>query len=236
MRIVSILVLCNLFLVFAGRLGAEDEVKRPTEWAQALSKEGLPNFHKMDDVLYRGAQPDAEGMKNLEKMGIKTIINLRALHSDRDDLLGTSLNYVHIPVITWKIKEKHVLRFLKVVSNPENQPVFVHCQHGADRTGTMAAFYRMVIQGWSKEKALKELKEGGYNYHSIWKNIPKFIQEADIQAYRKKIKAKRSGGVAPPERLKENPVEVFLCFRWVFEGFATTSNRSYEICVQRHKA
>ena len=57
-----------------------------SEWARPVSLSGVPNLHKVSDDLYRGAQPTAEGVENLRKMGIKTIVNLRRLHSDRDEL------------------------------------------------------------------------------------------------------------------------------------------------------
>ena len=175
---------CVALQVVAGQASGS---ARPAEWAQPIEQAGLPNLHKVSDVLYRGAQPSAQGMRNLAQLGVKTVVNLRWLHSDSDELAGTALSSVHIPIRTWKLKEKHVLEFLRVVTDPARQPVFVHCQHGADRTGTMAAFYRLVVQGWSKERAIEEMTKGGYNYHSVWKNLPDFIRAADIPAYRRKL-------------------------------------------------
>jgi len=172
---------------------AEEPRPRPSEWARPIDLPGAPDLYKVSDHLYRGAQPTAEGMKNLKKLGVKTVVNLRWLHSDRDDLEGTDMGYVHIPIRTWKLKEKHVLKFLRVVIDPAHQPVFVHCKHGADRTRAMSAFYRMVVQNWSKEKAVEEMTRGGYNYHSIWSSLVDFIREADIESYRKKL------GLAAPK-------------------------------------
>lgn len=154
--------------------------KRPEEWAKPLKLQGVPNFHKVDNKLYRSAQPTSEGMKNLQKYGIKTVINLRGFHSDKDEIGELKLKQFHIPINTWHIKDEHAVKFLEIVSNPENQPVLVHCQHGADRTGTMCAVYRIVVQGWSKKQALKELKDGGYNYHSMWVNLIKWINRTDM--------------------------------------------------------
>ena len=68
-------------------------VPRPESWAQPIEMEGVPNLYKLSDDLYRSAQPSAEGMANLEEMGIKTIINLRSFNSDRDEIEGTDLGY-----------------------------------------------------------------------------------------------------------------------------------------------
>src|SRR3977135_4498326 len=63
-----------------------NQMGRPPEWAVKLSKPGLPNLHQVTTNLYRGAQPTAKGMAELKAMGIKTVIDLRAYHSDKDEL------------------------------------------------------------------------------------------------------------------------------------------------------
>ncbi len=156
-------------------------------WAQALSLEGVPNLHKITDNLYRSAQPTRLGMKNLKKMGIETIINLRSFHSDRDEIGSTGLAYEHIYMKAWHPERKEVVRFLQIVTNEQRAPVLFHCQHGADRTGTMSALFRIIIQGWSKEEAIREMTEGGYGFHKIWKNLPRWIEKLDIESIRQEM-------------------------------------------------
>jgi protein tyrosine/serine phosphatase len=163
----------------------QPSIPRPAHWAVPLKGEGLENFHKVSDGLYRGAKPSAQGMKTLEKMGIKTIVNLRGFHSDSEKLAGTKLKYIHIRFQTWQPEEEDMIAFLKIVNDPSNQPVFVHCQHGADRTGTMVALYRLAVQGWTKDEAVREMTQGGYNFHSIWDNLITFIRNLDIEHLRK---------------------------------------------------
>jgi protein tyrosine/serine phosphatase len=175
----------------------ESKPARPAEWAKPVSMPGLPNLHKVSDSLYRGAQPEPEGFVNLKAMGIKTVVNLRSMHSDEDEMeeagMTGKLDYVHIKINTFRPKEDHVVRFLKVMADPKRHPVFVHCKHGADRTGTVAAFYRIVFQGWSKQDALKEMTKGGYGFHSIWKNLLELIRKSDIEKL-KKAAGIKSGG------------------------------------------
>jgi protein tyrosine/serine phosphatase len=83
---------------------------------------------------------------------------------------------------TWNIEDKDVIRFLQIVTDPKRIPVFVHCQHGADRTGTMCAIYRITIQYWSKDEAIDEMTKGGFGYHSIWRNLPDYVRSLDIYA------------------------------------------------------
>ncbi|MCP4369159.1 MAG: dual specificity protein phosphatase family protein [Deltaproteobacteria bacterium] len=61
----------------------------------------------------------------------------------------------------------------------------VRCQHGADRTGTMCALYRVAVQGWTKEEAIREMTEGGFGFHEVWKILPSWIKELDIESIRK---------------------------------------------------
>ena len=150
------------------------------KWAEPLELPGLPNLHKVCDELYRGAQPTAEGAKQLEKLGVKTVVNLRFVLSDRDELKGTGLGYEHINMTTFYPVTGDVVRFLKIVTDPKRTPVFVHCQHGADRTGTMCAVYRIAVQGWSKDEAIEEMTKGGFGHHAIWKNLVDFIRALDI--------------------------------------------------------
>ena len=135
---------------------------------------GLTNFARISDGLYRGAQPSAEGFAELKKLGIKTVVNLRSFHTDRQKLKGTGLQYLHIYCKAWHPEDEDVIEFLKVVRDPANQPVFVHCLHGADRTGMMVASYRIIEQGWTIPDAADELPRFGF--HTIFKQIPKYLK------------------------------------------------------------
>ena len=157
---------------------AESAAKR--KWAQRLELPGVDNLHKVSDELYRGAQPTIEGMERLKELGIKTIVNLRSFHSDREEIGDTGLSYEHIYMKTWNAEDKEVVRFLKIVTDPNRTPILVHCQRGADRTGTMCAIYRIAVQGWSKEEAIAEMTEGGFGFYTGWKNLIYYIRELDI--------------------------------------------------------
>ena len=146
---------------------------------------GLPNFARVSAELYRGAQPTAEGLQRLREMGVKTVVNLRDLHSDRDELAGLGLRYAHIHCKAWHPEEEDVVRFLSIVTDPGNQPVFVHCQHGADRTGMMVAAYRVAAQGWTAEEAAEELPRFGF--HSIWKDILETVRSLDREKLRDRM-------------------------------------------------
>jgi protein tyrosine phosphatase (PTP) superfamily phosphohydrolase (DUF442 family) len=177
-----------------GKAQAET-AKRPGDWAKPVELEGVPNLHKVSDVLYRSAQPSTQGMANLKKkLGIKTIVNLRSFHSDRDEIGKTDLGYEHIYMKTWHPEKKEAVRFLQIVTDPKRQPVLVHCKRGADRTGTMCAIYRIAVEDWSKEDAIKEMREGGFDFDKIWSNLPKWIESLDID------EIKRRAAVQPDKK------------------------------------
>lgn len=153
---------------------------RPENWAQPIEMEGVSNLYKLSDDLYRSAQPSAEGMTNLEDMGIKTIVNLRSFNSDRNEMEGTDLEYVHIYMKAWHPEEEEAVEFLQIVTDPERVPVLVHCNLGSDRTGTMCALYRIVVQGWSAEEAVQEMTQGGFGFNQVWTNLAMWVLMLDI--------------------------------------------------------
>ena len=160
--------------------------ERPAEWAQPYLLAGVCNLHKVSPDLYRSAQPTAEGMANLKANGITTVVNLRSFHSDRDEIGDTKLKYKHIYMKAWHPEEEDIIEFLRIVSNPDNTPVLVHCQHGSDRTGTMCALYRIIVQGWPKTKAIDEMRCGGFGFHKIWEDLAAWINRLNLEEIRTK--------------------------------------------------
>lgn len=165
-------------LVAVSVVGIAEETARPEKWAKPMTCTGVPNLHKVSDKLYRSAQPTANGMTNLVALGIKTVVNLRDNHSDSDEIGDLPLKAHRIEIFTGNMKDKYVTEFLSILDDTNAIPVLVHCQHGADRTGTMCAMYRILREGWAVEDAISEMKNGGYGYHSIWGNLPRFIRKA----------------------------------------------------------
>lgn len=174
--------------------------QRPLNWAQPVGKtqlhQGLPNLFQVSPVLYRSAQPTAEGLNLLNQnlavsyglpKEIKTVVNLRNNEGDGALVIPTGVRYEQIPFDTWQVKETDVVRFLKIVRNPNNQPVLLHCKHGADRTGMMTAIYRIVEQGWRKQDAIAEMTQGGFGYHPIWSNLIRYIEHMDVVDIQRKV-------------------------------------------------
>lgn len=161
-------------------------VQSKSAWAVSVERPGCPNLHKVDENLYRGAQPTAEGFVQLKDLSVRTVINLRSFRSNRDKIGDTGLTCEHISVKAWHPEDKDVVRFLQIVTDPKRTPIFVHCHYGSGRTGMMVTLYRVVVCGWTKEEAIKEMAEGGFGYHSVWRNLPEYLDELDVADIRKR--------------------------------------------------
>jgi uncharacterized protein (TIGR01244 family) len=126
----------------------------------------LPNFQQVNEHLYRGAQPLRGGMKELVELRIKTVINLRgddeSAREEEIEARAAGLRYFSEPLPGFgRPKDEQVEKVLAIIKDAQNWPVFVHCRHGEDRTGTIIAIYRITHDGWTSEQAKKEAKQYG---------------------------------------------------------------------------
>jgi tyrosine-protein phosphatase SIW14 len=139
-----------------------------TGWACAADLAGVPNFHQVDDHLYRGAQPSAEGFKNLAKIGIKTVIDLRESgeHEFNEQAIVTAagMHYIHLGMNGSHAPSPSQIADLLATIDRESGPIFIHCRRGADRTGTVVACYRIARQNWPNAKALDEARQDGMSW------------------------------------------------------------------------
>jgi uncharacterized protein (TIGR01244 family) len=164
-------LLVVLLLAAGSPAGARDRGVPPSE--------GIVNFGKVNDRLYRGAQPDAAGIKSLARLGIKTIIDLRMTNdvwqAEAAEARANGLTYTNVPMKGFgRPKPEHVEQALAIIDSLPS-PVFVHCQHGCDRTGTIIACYRIRHEQWSSEQALREAKQYGISVFS--RGMKKYILE-----------------------------------------------------------
>lgn len=126
----------------------------------------LPNFQMVNERLYRGAQPQSGGFRRLAELGIRTVVNLRGAdgraRTDEARAHAAGLRFFNVPMAGHaRPTDKQVERVLSIINVPENQPVFLYCRRGADRTGTMTAVYRISQDGWTSESAIAEANRRG---------------------------------------------------------------------------
>jgi protein tyrosine phosphatase (PTP) superfamily phosphohydrolase (DUF442 family) len=184
------LLLCGLLLTgcrAAGRNIAPLHNPPPEHWSQRVEDEefdGLVVFRRTDH-LYHSGQPSPEQFKTLQqRLGIRTVVNVRRTHSEEKVVETLGMKYVWIPIPAWSLKQEHAVEFLKVMRDPSNHPVLVYCWYGGDRSNTLSAIYRVAVQGWSKEEAIREMTEGGNYFHPFWQNLVWTVREMDVQRVR----------------------------------------------------
>ena len=130
---------------------------------------GIPNAGKINDILYRGAQPREVGLSELKILGITTIVDLRG--EDREKIVwerqhaeSLGMRFLNIPVSGWAPpSDEQVVQFLSLFRDNPGQKIFLHCRFGDDRTGVFTAIYRMAIEKWPADQATKEMYFFGFN-------------------------------------------------------------------------
>jgi tyrosine-protein phosphatase SIW14 len=135
---------------------------------------GISNVGRIAPGILRGNQPKPEGYETLRKMGIRTIINFRTLHDEKAKVEIAGMSYVEYPIsMLEKPKQSDIRKIVGMMADPANQPLYIHCALGQDRTGIIVAAYRMDIDGWSLQDAIDEMH--AFGFHEQWVHLKKFI-------------------------------------------------------------
>ncbi len=136
--------------------------------------------------LYRSGCMTADGFRDaIQKLGIKTVISFwdedpdPTLYANRfssssikeSDLcksLDVNYRFIYVRLISddraGKDRPEAIDEFFKIMDDPKNHPVLIHCKAGLHRTGVMAAVYRMEYNGWTRQEAMHELRAHGFGH------------------------------------------------------------------------
>lgn len=153
----------------------------PAARAQAVDEKALPNFYRVDDNYFRGGQPSEAGLRQLAEMGIKVIVDLRGQAGERDEkeqhlAEALGMRYVNLTISTFRAPdEEQIGRFMELLRDRENLPVFVHCMRGNDRTGLATGLYRVEFYDWTGEQAYREMKERGFSFSLLRRGMKDYI-------------------------------------------------------------
>lgn len=164
----SLVMLMAVLAVFSATMISSAKGDKSEKKSSSTEIE-VNNFGKVAEFFYRGAQPKEDEYGQLASLGVKTIIDLR---NDPKDYAETSakqagLKYINLPMSDKDYPATDAAdRFLSLVNDKSNQPVFVHCAGGRHRTGAMIAVFRMKMQGWDVEQAYDEMKD--YDFYTRW--------------------------------------------------------------------
>ncbi|MGA2420057.1 MAG: tyrosine-protein phosphatase, partial [Candidatus Acidiferrum sp.] len=124
---------------------------------------------KINDHLYRGAQPSLASLAALKKMGVTTVVNLRredirSISAERQQVEALGLHFVHLPVGGFSAPtNEQIIQFLSIFRDHPAETVFVHCHYGDDRTGVFVASYRMTFEHWPAAQAANEMNSFHFN-------------------------------------------------------------------------
>lgn len=155
--------------------------------ASSLADSYPNNFHWVMTGVYRSAQPSSEQMQTLERNGIRTVLNLRQVVSDRPEARGTSLILYHVGMNPAVIRRDELISALRILHYAV-KPVLIHCWHGSDRTGLITALYELTFNHATKAEVLSELRTPGYGYHEyLYPAIATYIKQVDVEALRKDV-------------------------------------------------
>ena len=173
---VALLVLSlGSFVAAQGGPGAEAAKTAASQAARVR----IDNFGRISDTYFRGAQPEGRDYADLAAMGVKTVINLTSFDAQADEpalVKAAGMKYVTLPMTTRVVPTvEQLASFLRIVNDPEHQPVFVHCVGGKHRTGVMTAVYRMTQHGWTSEQSYKEMKRYKYGADFLHPEFKKFV-------------------------------------------------------------
>ena len=145
-----------------------------TAWADARD---LPNFHTVAPGIYRSAAPTPAGLKRLHAMGVRTIIDLRysPVRQEKAEARALGFHWINLPMGSDPPTPRQVSTLIATLKRAPQEPVLVHCQHGADRTGCMIGIWRVTQQGWTFPQAWAEMRHDGFDPR--WRHLTEAVRQ-----------------------------------------------------------
>jgi len=129
------------------------------------------NFGAVSAQVYRGGQPMTCGeLAYLQSQGVKSILKLNDRNSPVDEAEKTEAARLGLRIESFAFNPRtigldascpDVRRAMAFLENPDNQPVFIHCTAGKDRTGYIVGLYERE-SGRSIDEVMDELRRYGH--------------------------------------------------------------------------
>jgi tyrosine-protein phosphatase SIW14 len=136
--------------------------------AVASAQIDITRFAQVSPRIYRGSRPDEATLKALAQMNVLTILDLE----DDDEVVAAEtvlaasygIKVISTPMSGfWYPRKSQVNHSLQILTDASNGPIFVHCQHGEDRTGLIVGLYRVFYEHWSPSDAWNEMEANGFH-------------------------------------------------------------------------
>ena len=172
-------------LVLPAAQAGDSSSQRPPQWATPVGSQY--NLNQMTSTLYRSTLPDSNALPILLKLNITTVINFQP-DADSSWLSAPGIKQVQLPYRIGHVDDADVLTILRAIKEAEDKgSVLIHDRQGTERTGLMAAMYRVVVQGWSKEEALSEMMMGGFGDNTHFRDSIRYMMQAPIDKLREAL-------------------------------------------------
>lgn len=130
----------------------------------------ITNFREVSSGIYRGARPGQAGIAYLAtELQIKTDLDLEnddgAISAEKGYVAAEpGLTMVSLPMSAFsEPSDQTVSQALAILSDPTQYPVFVHCEHGQDRTGLIVGLFRIDDQHMTPADAYTEMLQDGFH-------------------------------------------------------------------------
>jgi uncharacterized protein (TIGR01244 family) len=115
-------------------------------------------------------------------MGFASVINLRLANEQGANIeaeaaaaKAAGINFVHLPLSGAMPDPAIVDQFLKVITQPGNQPAFIHCASG-NRAAAMWLVKRVLIDKWDVDRASAEATELGLTSQPLKTFVLDYVQ------------------------------------------------------------
>ena len=167
----------------------------PKETMQLIKHDA--NLYRVDDKLYRSEQLSHDDLAAVHQLGIRSVVNLRYFGRKKNQKIFANrpdVALINHPLLTWRVQPRDIARVLWTIEQQQQKgAVLVHCYHGADRTGTIVAMYRIVYHDMPIANALAEMKHERFGYHSIWRNLERLFTEEKVAQVKAELARLRGG-------------------------------------------
>ena len=127
------------------------------------AKATIPNEAIVENQITRGGRP---ALSDID--GFKTIINIetksKAVEAERSRAAQLGIQFVQSEMSAYRAPtDQQIQTIINLMKDKNNQPLFIHCLHGEDRTGLVVGLYRVYVDGWTPDAAYQEMLEKGFH-------------------------------------------------------------------------
>jgi uncharacterized protein (TIGR01244 family) len=140
---------------------------------------GVVNCTRVDATVTCAGDTPGDAFATLSRMGFTSVVNVRladepGVAAESDLVAAAGLRYYHLPLDSKAPAFDIAERFLDIVGDDANRPLYIHCR-SANRVGGLWAIKRVVQDGWTREDALAEGQAIGLKSPEMLDFVQRFL-------------------------------------------------------------